>query len=450
VSDSSSKFRALMDHRRYEQAEAVARDWIGQDVNDGSAHRALAEALREQGKHGLALQAIDRSIELDPDFDLGYALRTIELVSLRQYADALKSIDRAIELDPEDPYSHGQRAGVLHHLDRNKEALAAAEHGLSLDPNNSTCRAFRAMVLSEMGETGTVKDALREQLTDDPNDDMTHCLLGEALLMEGKSREAEVHFREALRLDPEFRRAREGLATAIHARSMIYAMALRSMTLLNRVNPSMAIGLLVLIMVLLVLGPRLLSSNPLLHWGANTLLLLLCLAFSMLSSQEAMFNLLLRVDKQNRHLLSPRQVQISNRQILPLVLMFLSLLSLPLMGRIAAVMGMICFSTAVGVVPHLFKPITRASRAKVWRWYAAGWVASVLAYVGSSPLGLFIGVLAGIWFDLSGRTVVNTSLVLPLVCMLIACYVCFEAVEKEAEKLRLKDQLQGHQETNDQ
>ncbi|MEZ5300274.1 MAG: hypothetical protein R3F11_06350 [Verrucomicrobiales bacterium] len=64
-------------------------------------------------------------------------------------------------------------------------------------------------------------------LANNPEDEMTHVNAGYGALQRGDRERAEAHFREALRIDPEFEAARQGLIASFRARSWFYRLYLR-------------------------------------------------------------------------------------------------------------------------------------------------------------------------------------------------------------------------------
>jgi tetratricopeptide (TPR) repeat protein len=77
------------------------------------------------------------------------------------------------------------------------------------------------------GRTGENAAQIAAMLERDPEDDENHAAAGWNALQAGKYQEAQTHFREALRLNPENEFARDGLIEAFRARSTVYRIYLR-------------------------------------------------------------------------------------------------------------------------------------------------------------------------------------------------------------------------------
>lgn len=98
----------------------------------------------------------------------------------------------------------------------------SARHALSIDADNTLAANQLAQALRLQNKLAENAEHLAGMLARDPEDAFTHANAGWAALQRGQHREAETHFREALRLDPEFDYAREGLLNSFRARSPFY------------------------------------------------------------------------------------------------------------------------------------------------------------------------------------------------------------------------------------
>jgi tetratricopeptide (TPR) repeat protein len=102
------------------------------------------------------------------------------------------------------------------------KAECAAREALAIDPDRSGAANLLAQALRMQNKTAENDAQIAALLERDPEDESTHCNAGWTALHRGDHRAAEIHFREALRLDPAFDAAREGLLTSFRARSRFY------------------------------------------------------------------------------------------------------------------------------------------------------------------------------------------------------------------------------------
>jgi hypothetical protein len=140
-----------------------------------------------------------------------------------------------------------------------------------------------------------------------PEDAFSHANQGWNYLHQNRPHQAQEHFREALRLEPNLDYAREGMLEALKARNPIYRVMLAYFLWLGR--QSMRFQWVFIIGIFF--GGRLARSLSQSQPGMNWLwwpLLGLFYAFVYLSwTAQPMFNLLLRFDRFGRHVLSDDQ-----------------------------------------------------------------------------------------------------------------------------------------------
>ncbi len=103
-------------------------------------------ALRSRrlaGDNETALNALDRAIELNPNFAHAYAQRGLVLSWLNRPSEAIAAAERAIRLSPNDPtvFPPSYLALCLAHLvaSRYEEALSCADRALRPIPGYPLC-----------------------------------------------------------------------------------------------------------------------------------------------------------------------------------------------------------------------------------------------------------------------------------------------------------------------
>jgi len=142
----------------------------------------------------------------------------------------------ALGLDPIDSYAHTAEAQAYLQMEKWPLAEQSARQALALDADNSGAANQLAQALRLQNKQSENAAHLAGMLARDPEDAFTHANAGWAALQRGVHREAEVHFREALRLDPDFDYAREGLLTSFRARSPLYRAYLKYTFAMARLN----------------------------------------------------------------------------------------------------------------------------------------------------------------------------------------------------------------------
>lgn len=218
----------LLEVGRHEEAAAFFRESIAHDASYAAAFANLSRCLLEiEGKKEEALGAIDGAIALEPEESYYHALRSMVLVERHKNGEALRAAQEAVRLSPGEPFTHATEARA--HLAAEKWAAAeiCARRALAIDGDFDYAQNILAMALRLQGRLEENEIEVDRLLANNPEDEMTHVNAGYGALQRGDRERAEAHFREALRIDPEFEAARQGLIASFRARSWFYRLYLR-------------------------------------------------------------------------------------------------------------------------------------------------------------------------------------------------------------------------------
>lgn len=218
----------LREFHRHEEAVALLVEHLAQDPEDAAAHAELATTRMEMpGQRRAALESIETAIGLDADNAAFHALRSFILSQLDRDKEALQAAERAIGLDPDADLGWVAKCAAHSGMNNWPEAEAAARRALELNPDNETADNQLAMCLRMQDKVEESRAGVGRRLERDPDDPFAHANAGWAALQRQERDRAEEHFREALRLDPEFEYARLGLRESYKARSAFYRLYLR-------------------------------------------------------------------------------------------------------------------------------------------------------------------------------------------------------------------------------
>jgi len=208
---------------RYEDAEKAFREGLAQEPNDAFALHHLASCqFHMAGRQRDALTTIDSAISLEPNQPDHHILRAFILCVLDRPKDALAATVIALQLAPTSDAAFTAEAQAHLQLSHWADAERAARQALALDADNSSAANQLAQALRLQNKMDENAGHLAGMLARDPGDPYTHANAGWAALQSGDHRGAETHFREALRLNPNFESAREGLLNSFRARSPLY------------------------------------------------------------------------------------------------------------------------------------------------------------------------------------------------------------------------------------
>lgn len=223
MSDLLARARILRERHRHEEAVAVIHQVLAEDPDHPQAHLELAFTRKDmEGMAALALEDARRATALIPDHPYPLALQARILCKLGRFHDALQLAEAALGLAPEDPYAWNSKTIALIDLGRYAEAEQSARHTLKLAPDDVPASNLLSLVLRQFNRLDeSMAESLR-QLARNAEEPYPFVNAGWAELHRGRVKEAEVHFKESLRLVPGFKDAQRGLKEAFRARSLLY------------------------------------------------------------------------------------------------------------------------------------------------------------------------------------------------------------------------------------
>jgi tetratricopeptide (TPR) repeat protein len=235
--------RLLMQQSRYELAEEQLRLSLAENSSDAESHSLLSLCLLSREQFAESEDEARQAIVNAPDEALGfYALAGVQQ-KRGQLTEAYETIHEAIRLDPWNEIHWGLLAGIEYARYRWQDCLNAAVKGLECNPDDATCTNLQAMALVKLGRREDAGATIAEALSRDPDNELTHANQGWRLLHERKPDQAMIHFREALRLDPNLEWARQGIVEAMKARHFIYRWMLAFFLWRSRLPPRFQIAL---------------------------------------------------------------------------------------------------------------------------------------------------------------------------------------------------------------
>lgn len=213
----------LQDQGRLEEAEACFYSVLAREPDNDFVYGRLALCQMSQtGKRKRALETIGEAVRLKADEPFYHSIKSLILADLHRGKDALESANTAVSLNPEDSFSLSAKASAYGAMERWAEAEEWCRNALAADADNAMAANLLAHVLRVQGKSALNAEAVATLLANDPEDSFAHVNAGWSSLQQGNQVQAEVHFREALRLDPDSDMAREGLLQAFRARSIFY------------------------------------------------------------------------------------------------------------------------------------------------------------------------------------------------------------------------------------
>lgn len=208
---------------RYTDAAGAFREALGQNPHDAFALHQLALCqLHLPAEKAQSLATIGQAIALEPEDADHFVLQSFIFAGLERPREALAAARTALGYDPYLPGAFTAEAQAHLGLSDWPAAEQSARQALALDPDFTVAANQLAHALRLQNKMDENAEQLAGMLARDPEDADTHASAGWSTLQRGRHREAETHFREALRLEPDHESAREGMLNSFRARSRFY------------------------------------------------------------------------------------------------------------------------------------------------------------------------------------------------------------------------------------
>lgn len=212
----------LVQSRRFGDAKKELLLALSEEPENVLAHTLLGiccSALKEPGE---AIQHAQQAVHLAPDSAFVQESLAHVLLHADRYDEAMETAQQALAIDPARPQAHNVMASVHAHRKNWPAVAQAADMALSYDPDDTDARNLRALALRSMGQSGASVEELKQSLQINAEDASSHANLGWTYLQRGNTDKAEIHFREALRIDPDLEWARVGALETLKSKVPVY------------------------------------------------------------------------------------------------------------------------------------------------------------------------------------------------------------------------------------
>lgn len=257
-------------------------------------------------RYDVALENINALIANNPDFDFGHYLLAHYYHVKEKYQQAEEAIVEAIKFAPHTSSYFAKYAQIKLETKNWEKALELSNIGLALDPEDSGCLNTRANALNKLNKKDELAQTVDKLLEINPNDAYSHANVGWAKLEQNDHEGARKHFIEALRIDPNYNYAKDGLMQSIKAKNPIYRVFLQySLWFTNLQQYAM-----LLFFVGFIFLQKFLSAQEN-TWAQSAYYFLLAFALSSWVVNP-IGNLFLRIDPMGKFLLSAREKISSN------------------------------------------------------------------------------------------------------------------------------------------
>ena len=302
----------LQQQRRYADAAAEFRQLLAAEPNDALVHALLALCLIEKGDLKEATAEAQQAVGFAPDLPVAHFAMGYGLLKRSWLEEAKAAAQEAVRLDAFEPDYFALLAAIEMERRNWPAALEHADKGLALNPDHSWSTNLRAMALVKLGRRDEASAAMGEALSRNPESAIGHANQGWTLLHRGDHKQAMVHFKEALRLDPNLDWAKAGMVEALKSSFFLYRWLLRFFLWMARLSGRAQWGVIIGAYVGYNVLRSVARSNPQVApylWP----LLVAYIAFVVMTwVAYPLLNLVLRLHRFGRYALSRDQVASAN------------------------------------------------------------------------------------------------------------------------------------------
>jgi putative PEP-CTERM system TPR-repeat lipoprotein len=205
-----------MSLRQYEKAAQAFMETVKLKPTSPNAFHNLGWAYHWSQKYEQAIEAYNHVATIDPKYSLNYRLSRdlgSSLYQLKRFAEAEVALQRALELKPDYADAHRTLGILYHQTSRLEEALEALKKGLSHNPGDAYGHTALGNLYGRMGKIEDAEKALREAIKHKPDLVEANINLARVLSTQGKIVDAESVLRAATRTLPDNNLLRIALAS---------------------------------------------------------------------------------------------------------------------------------------------------------------------------------------------------------------------------------------------
>jgi tetratricopeptide (TPR) repeat protein len=155
----------------YPSAIRLATEVIDQQPSHARAHVLRGIAHRCNGEYALAIEDLDRAIQLDPRSSEAYTQRAFsrqQSLPADSPEQIMSDLNRAIELDANNAFAHVLRGNHFVYWSDLRAAIAEYDQALRLNPRTYSALCGRATVKYSLGQLDEARQDLQTALTLNP------------------------------------------------------------------------------------------------------------------------------------------------------------------------------------------------------------------------------------------------------------------------------------------
>jgi Flp pilus assembly protein TadD len=190
---------------QYEAAVAAWGELVAVNPDNARIHNNLAEALARTGQFAAAIPHYEKALELNPQFHAIHKSLGLVLLEAERPAEAMAQFQEGLVAYPESAELHNDLGRTLAMQDRLDDAMAEFQAASKLDPRSAEAQHNIGRVLASKGQIAGAIPYFEKAVALDPDLVEAQYYLGAALYYgPGRAKEALAHWRQALRVQPDY------------------------------------------------------------------------------------------------------------------------------------------------------------------------------------------------------------------------------------------------------
>jgi tetratricopeptide (TPR) repeat protein len=202
-----SEAEAVFLDRRYDEAAEMFVIYTERKAENPWGFYMLGLSAWKSDQHGLAEDAVQRALELDPYHVKSWINLGRVLLDQERSEEALEMINEALALEPESSVGFRCQGRAFHQMDMLDDAVDSYRQAILIDNEDVWSMNNMGLILIEQERFDEALAPLARAVEIDPQIPIFHNNLGVALERTGHFRAAEDAFRAVLALDESYLKA---------------------------------------------------------------------------------------------------------------------------------------------------------------------------------------------------------------------------------------------------
>ncbi|NET41067.1 MAG: tetratricopeptide repeat protein [Okeania sp. SIO2B3] len=193
--------------KNFVEAEKICRIILAEKPQDFDVLHLLAVLENLAGRNEVAIQLLDRVINLQPNFSQAYSNLAKLMKKEGRLEEAITHYQKAISLKPNDSSNYSNLGNILKNEGRLEEAITNYQTAISLGQKNSSNYSNLGLIFLEKGEIDAAIINYEKSREINPDSSWTNINLGFAWEKKGDLSKASTYYQQAIEINPNYAEA---------------------------------------------------------------------------------------------------------------------------------------------------------------------------------------------------------------------------------------------------